>query len=92
MTRRFQFSLKTLFIAMLCAAFFFGGIQFERERRRRADQAAAGNGFLDFGNLRRSRKSGGKPEQSRQNVSEPAEPPSALDWASGQMKPKGDSP
>lgn len=41
MKRRFQFSLRALLIAMLCAAFFFGGIRFERERRRRADEAAA---------------------------------------------------
>ena len=39
MSRRFQFSLKTLLVAMLVAAAFFGGIHFERERRRREDAA-----------------------------------------------------
>ena len=34
MSRRFQFSLKWLFVAMLAVACFFGGIRFERERRR----------------------------------------------------------
>jgi hypothetical protein len=41
MPQRFQFSLKWLFVAMLAAACFFGGIRFERERRRLADEAAA---------------------------------------------------
>ena len=41
MSRRFQFSLKWLFVAMLAVACFFGGIRFERERRRREDEAAA---------------------------------------------------
>ena len=39
--RRPQFSLKTLLVLMLPAACFFGGIRFERERRRREDEAAA---------------------------------------------------
>lgn len=38
MSRRFQFSLKWLFVAMLAVACFFGGIRFERERRRRQDE------------------------------------------------------
>jgi hypothetical protein len=38
--RRFQFSLRALMVAMLAVACFFGGIRFERERRRRADEAA----------------------------------------------------
>jgi hypothetical protein len=38
MSRRFQFSLKWLFVAMLVGAAFFGGINFERERRRRQDE------------------------------------------------------
>jgi hypothetical protein len=36
--RRPQFTLKTLLWLMLCVACFFGGIQFERERRRREDE------------------------------------------------------
>jgi hypothetical protein len=39
--QRPQFSLKTLLWLMLVVAAFVGGIQFERERRRRADDAAA---------------------------------------------------
>ena len=39
MSRRFQFSLKWLFVAMLAVACFFGGIHFERERQRRQDEA-----------------------------------------------------
>ena len=35
MPRRFQFSLKTLLWLMLAAAFFFAGVQFERERKSR---------------------------------------------------------
>jgi hypothetical protein len=35
MSRRFQFSLRTLFVAMLAVACFFGGIRFERELERR---------------------------------------------------------
>lgn len=35
-----QFSLKTMLWLMLVAAAFFGGIRFERERRRQADDAA----------------------------------------------------
>jgi hypothetical protein len=38
MPRRFQFSLKWLFVATLVVAAFFAGIQFERERRRREDE------------------------------------------------------
>lgn len=41
MSRRFQFSLKTFFVAMLVVAAFFWGVRFERERRRREDEAAA---------------------------------------------------
>lgn len=41
MAKRFQFTLRTLLFALLIVAVFFGGIQFERERRRRADEAAA---------------------------------------------------
>jgi hypothetical protein len=41
MSRRFQFSLRTLLVAMLVVAAFLGGIRFEREWRRREDQAAA---------------------------------------------------
>ncbi|HET6879093.1 MAG TPA: hypothetical protein VFI31_02995 [Pirellulales bacterium] len=41
MTRRFQFSLRALLVAMLVVAAFFAGIHFERERRRRADEASA---------------------------------------------------
>jgi hypothetical protein len=37
MHRRFQFSLRALLVVMLASATFFGGIQFERERRRRED-------------------------------------------------------
>ena len=37
MSRRLQFSLKWVFVAMLVASAFFGGIHFERERRRRED-------------------------------------------------------
>ncbi|HWB14579.1 MAG TPA: hypothetical protein VG826_35470 [Pirellulales bacterium] len=32
-----QFTLRALLVAMLVVAAFFGGIRFERERRRRAD-------------------------------------------------------
>jgi hypothetical protein len=39
MSQRFQFSLRTLLVAMLAVACFFGGIQFERERKRREDEA-----------------------------------------------------
>ena len=34
-----QFTLRSLLVAMLVVAAFFGGIHFERERRRRADEA-----------------------------------------------------
>ncbi|HET6879768.1 MAG TPA: hypothetical protein VFI31_06425 [Pirellulales bacterium] len=36
-----QFSLRALLIAMLVVAAFLGGIHFERERRRREDDAIA---------------------------------------------------
>ena len=36
---RAQFSIRTLLWLTLVAAAFFGGIQFERERRRREDAA-----------------------------------------------------
>jgi hypothetical protein len=39
MSRRFQFSLRALLVVMLAVACFFGGIRFELERRRRADEA-----------------------------------------------------
>jgi hypothetical protein len=38
MSRRFQFSLKWLFVVMLVVVCFFAGIRFERERRRRQDE------------------------------------------------------
>jgi hypothetical protein len=41
MSRRFQFSLRALLMVMLVVAAFFGGIRFERERRRRADEKEA---------------------------------------------------
>jgi hypothetical protein len=40
MSRRFQFSLRTLLVLMLAVACFFGGIRFERERQRREEAAA----------------------------------------------------
>lgn len=39
-TRRPQFSLRALLVLVLAAACFFGGIHFERERRRREVEAA----------------------------------------------------
>jgi len=39
MIRRFQFSLRSLLVGILVGAAFFGGIHFERERRRREDAA-----------------------------------------------------
>jgi hypothetical protein len=48
MSRRFQFSLKWLFVATLAVACFFGGIRFERERRRREDEALLGNRILPY--------------------------------------------
>ena len=33
-----QFTLRALLVAMLVVAAFFGGIRFERERRRREDE------------------------------------------------------
>jgi hypothetical protein len=39
MIRRPQFTLRALLVLMLVAACFFGGVQFERERQRRADEA-----------------------------------------------------
>jgi hypothetical protein len=38
--RRPQFTLRALLVAMLVVAAFFGGIHFERERRRREDEKA----------------------------------------------------
>lgn len=35
-----QFTLRALLVLMLVVGCFFGGIRFERERRRRADEAA----------------------------------------------------
>ena len=40
MPRRFQFNLRTLLIAVLCAGLFCAGVQFERELQRQADEAA----------------------------------------------------
>lgn len=40
MTRRFQFSLRTMLASMLVVAAFVSGIRFERDRKRRADEAA----------------------------------------------------
>jgi hypothetical protein len=37
--RRPQFTLRALLILLLAVACFFGGIRFERERRRPDDQA-----------------------------------------------------
>ena len=37
--RRPQFTLRTLLVAMLVVAAFFGGIHFERERRRCREEA-----------------------------------------------------
>lgn len=39
--RRPQFTLRALLVLMLAVACFFGGIRFERERRRREAEAAA---------------------------------------------------
>jgi hypothetical protein len=39
--RHSQFTLRALQVAMLAAGSFFGGIRFERERRRRADEKSA---------------------------------------------------
>jgi hypothetical protein len=36
-----QFTIRALLVAMLVSAAFFGGVRFERERQRRADEAAA---------------------------------------------------
>jgi hypothetical protein len=36
-----QFTIRALLVAMLVVAAFFGGVRFERERRRQADEAAA---------------------------------------------------
>jgi hypothetical protein len=36
-----QFTLRALMVVMLVVAAFFGGMQFERERRRQADEASA---------------------------------------------------
>jgi hypothetical protein len=36
-----QFTIRTLLWLMLAAATFFAGLRFERERRRREDEAAA---------------------------------------------------
>jgi hypothetical protein len=42
-----QFTLRALLAVTLAAACFFGGIQFERERQRRKDDANRGQTF-DF--------------------------------------------
>ncbi|MGH7134416.1 MAG: hypothetical protein ACREHD_01670 [Pirellulales bacterium] len=36
-----QFTLRALLVAMLVVGTFFGGVHFERERRRRQDEAVA---------------------------------------------------
>ena len=41
MSRRFQFSLRALLVVLLAVACFFGGIRFERDRQRLAEEAAA---------------------------------------------------
>ena len=38
-----QFTLRALLVLMLAVASFFGGITFERERQRRADEASDQN-------------------------------------------------
>jgi hypothetical protein len=43
MSRRFQFSLRALLVLILALACFFGGIRFERERRRREDARISGD-------------------------------------------------
>ncbi|HET6884125.1 MAG TPA: hypothetical protein VFI31_28480 [Pirellulales bacterium] len=43
--RRPQFTLRAFLMAMLVVGAFFGGIRFERERRRRADETAASEAF-----------------------------------------------
>lgn len=35
MSRRFQFSLRSMCVAILAAAAFFGGVRFERDRHNR---------------------------------------------------------
>lgn len=40
MPRRFQFSVRALLVAMLVVGAFFGGIQWERARRRRENEQA----------------------------------------------------
>jgi hypothetical protein len=45
MSQRFQFSLRALLVAMLVVAAFFGGIRFERERRRREDARIIGDNW-----------------------------------------------
>lgn len=39
--RRPQFTIRALLVTMLVVGAFFGGIHFERERRRREDDAIA---------------------------------------------------
>ena len=41
MHRRFQYSLQWLLIVMAVIAAFFGGIAFERERKRREEERIA---------------------------------------------------
>jgi hypothetical protein len=40
-----HFTLRVLLVAMLVVAAFLGGVRFERERRRRADQASQCEAF-----------------------------------------------
>lgn len=47
---RFQFSLRDVLWLVLVVAAFFGGIHFERERKRRDDEAARAAAFeREFG-------------------------------------------
>jgi hypothetical protein len=72
--RRPQFSIRALLVAMLAAACFFGGIHFERERRRREDEAATAKAptvpkpFLSSGSYP-SPPRWGKPQEPRNAAS-----------------------
>lgn len=50
MGRPFQFSLRALLVFLLAIACFFAGVRFERDRRRRANERAAGehHGWVVF--------------------------------------------
>jgi hypothetical protein len=43
-----QFTLRALLVGMLAAGCFFGGIRFERERRRREDARTAEQADLEI--------------------------------------------